>query len=82
VSGTIENGAHTWVSLIADSAGRFIVDGVAPGSWHAFALDTIGPLNADTIRHLVFDGGLARTAHHLREGETVHVKLRLSPAFE
>jgi hypothetical protein len=96
VTGTIENGAHTWVSLIetkrggavhfsiADSAGRFIVDGVAPGSWHAFAFDTIGRLNADTIRHLVFDGGLARTAevHHLREGETAHLKLRLSAVFE
>jgi hypothetical protein len=96
VSGTIENAPRAWIALIetkpggavhfslADSDGRFIVNGVAPGSWHAFAFDTIGRMDADNVRHLVF--GRARESaaevHHLREGETAHLKLRLSSWFE
>jgi hypothetical protein len=96
VSGTVENAPRAWIAIIetkpggavhfslADSDGRFTVNGVGPGSWHAFAFDTIGPLNTDTVRHLVFGRGLARTAevYHLREGETAHLKLRLSSWFE
>ena len=69
---------------ICDEQGRFTIEGIRPGSWHAFAFDTADNMNTGAIRALVFKRGLARQAEviHLREGETANLKLRISPWFE
>jgi hypothetical protein len=69
---------------VCDEQGRFHFDALRPGSYHAFAFDTSDNMNTDAIRELVFRRGLARQAevHHLREGETTNLKLRISPWFE
>jgi hypothetical protein len=69
---------------ICDDQGHFTIDGIRPGSWHAFAFDTSDNMNTGAIRELVFKRGLARQAEviHLREGEATNLKLRISPWFE
>ncbi len=69
---------------VCDDQGRFTIEGIHPGSWHAFAFDTSDNMNAGAVRALVFKRGLARPAEviHRSEGETANLKLRISPWFE
>jgi hypothetical protein len=69
---------------ICDDQGRFTIEGLRPGSWHAFAFDTSDNMNTGAIRDLVFKRGLAQQAEviHLREGETANLKLQISRWFE
>lgn len=94
-AGTVEDGAGAQIALIntsgtqirfavGDAQGHFSVEDLRPGSWHAFAFEAGSHLTTGSVRNVVFEGGLARTAevHHLREGETANLKLRVLPWVE
>jgi hypothetical protein len=64
-----------------DARGRFAVDDLRPGSWHAFAVARLDVMSSPaTLRDRVFHRGLWRQAASVRiaEGETAALKLTVT----
>jgi hypothetical protein len=63
-----------------DEQGRFAVEGLRPGLYHAFAFQIVN-VNTGAVQEAVFEKGLVRQGKtiSLAEGETATLELRVTP---